>query len=103
VVLAPDGRIGTMHLPRLRRVLPASSSFLAAGPAPAPSPEVSKSVAIPLGLTLDDATRRYVEATLESCDNNKAETARRLGVGRNTVGRMFSRDSDPGDDTSDDD
>ena len=101
VVLAPDGRIGTTHLPRLRRLLPASSSFVAA-PVVAPSPEVTKSVAIPLGLTLDDATRRYVEATLESCDNNKAETARRLGVGRNTVGRMFSRDSDPGGDTGDD-
>ena len=94
VVLAPDGRIGTTHLPRLRRVLPPSSPYLAAAallPSAAPA-----DVAIPLGLTLDEATRRYVEATLESCDNNKAETARRLAVGRNTIGRMFSRDSDPG-------
>ena len=106
VVLAPDGRIGTTHLPRLRRpALPASASSLLAARAEAqpPSPrEDPSSVAIPLGLTLDDATRRYVEATLESCDNNKAETARRLGVGRNTIGRMFSRDSDPGGDAGDD-
>ncbi len=97
VVLAPDGRIGTTHLPRLRRVAPSSAPYLVAA-APAPSTDV----AIPLGLTLDEATRRYVEATLESCDNNKAETARRLAVGRNTIGRMFSRDSDPGGDAGDD-
>ena len=88
VVLAPDGRIGASHLPRLRRF--ASSSNM---PVAAPLPP--DTVGIPLGLTLDEATRRYVEATLESCDNNKTETARRLGVGRNTIGRMFSRDSYP--------
>jgi DNA-binding NtrC family response regulator len=101
VVLAPDGRIGTTHLPRLRRVLPPSSSFVAAAPATAPRAEAPSNVAIPLGLTLEEATRRYVEATLESCDNNKTETARRLAVGRNTIGRMFSRDSDPGADPGD--
>ncbi len=73
--------------------------FLAA--ASAASPPSPTAVSIPLGLTLEDATRRYVEATLESCDNNKAETARRLAVGRNTIGRMFSRDSDPGDPSED--
>ena len=92
VVLAPDGRIGTTHLPRLRRIVPSSAPYLAATAPTAPSTDVP----IPLGLTLDEATRRYVEATLASCDNNKAETARRLAVGRNTIGRMFSRDSDPG-------
>jgi DNA-binding NtrC family response regulator len=55
-------------------------------------------VPIPLGLTLDEATRRYVQATLDACDGNKAEAARRLEIGRNTIGRMFSRDSDPGSD-----
>jgi Nif-specific regulatory protein len=53
-------------------------------------------VAIPLGLTLDEATKRYVAATLDACDGNKAEAARRLEIGRNTIGRMFQRDSDPG-------
>jgi DNA-binding NtrC family response regulator len=95
VVLAPDGRIGTTHLPRPRRVLPATAPFLAAAPIADPLRPAKADVAIPLGLTLEEATRRYVEATLESCDNNKAETARRLAVGRNTIGRMFSRDSDP--------
>ena len=99
VVLAPDGRIGTTHLPRLRRIVPSSSLHVVAAAPAAPRADV----AIPLGLTLDEATRRYVEATLESCDNNKAETARRLAVGRNTIGRMFSRDSDPGGGDADDD
>ena len=59
-------------------------------------------MALPLGLTLDEATRRYVQATLDACDGNKAEAARRLEIGRNTIGRMFNRESgdrasDPGD------
>jgi Nif-specific regulatory protein len=58
-------------------------------------------VVVPLGLTLDEASRRYVSATLEACDGNKAEAARRLEIGRNTIGRMFSRESDPGGDTDD--
>ena len=53
-------------------------------------------MALPLGMTLEEATRRYVQATLDACDGNKAEAARRLEIGRNTIGRMFSRDSDPG-------
>ena len=43
------------------------------------------------------ATKRYVSATLDACEGNKAEAARRLEIGRNTIGRMFNRDSDPGD------
>ncbi len=72
IVLAPDGRIRAEHLPRLRAP--------AAGTEPPPTG---------LGLTLDEATRRYVEATLAACDGNKAEAARRLGIGRNTIGRIL--------------
>jgi Nif-specific regulatory protein len=98
VVLAPDGRIGASHLPRPRRPLVPSSSPMVAAAMVAAPPAVATpgAVQLPLGLTLEEATRRYVAATLESCDNNKTETARRLAVGRNTIGRMFSRDSDPG-------
>jgi len=46
-------------------------------------------VNVPLGLSLDEAGRRYMMATLEACDNNKAEAARRLGVGRNTLARLL--------------
>jgi serine/threonine-protein kinase len=61
----------------------------------------SAGVAIPLGVTLEEATRRYVAATLEACEGTMAEAARRLEIGRNTIGRMFPRDSDPGGDEDD--
>ena len=84
VVLAPDGRITPSHLPRLR--LPARQSD-------------PGSPLVPLGLTLDEATRRYVAATIDACEGNKAEAARRLDIGRNTIGRWMKgeRDSSPGD------
>ena len=44
---------------------------------------------VPPGLTLRDATRRYVEATLAACGGNRTEAARRLGIGRNTIGRLL--------------
>ncbi|MDB4933186.1 MAG: Response regulator of zinc sigma-54-dependent two-component system [Labilithrix sp.] len=95
VVLAPDGRIGTAHLPRTRKVV--ASAGAAAPTAPPTGASAGEGgVAIPLGLTLDEATKRYVAATLDACDGNKAEAARRLEIGRNTIGRMFQRDSDPG-------
>jgi transcriptional regulator with PAS, ATPase and Fis domain len=88
VVLAADGRIGAAHLPRLR-----------ARSAPEAKP-TADGLAIPMGLSLEEATRRYVEATLDACDGNKAEAARRLEIGRNTIGRLLKldRDSSPGDD-----
>ena len=45
----------------------------------------------PLGLTLAETTRRYIAATVEACDGNKTEAARRLGVGRNTVTRALAK------------
>ncbi|HEY8074497.1 MAG TPA: sigma-54 dependent transcriptional regulator, partial [Labilithrix sp.] len=75
IVLAPDGRIAPSHLPKQRR---AQTRAEAGG--------------VPLGLTLDEATRRYVAATVEACDGNKAEAARRLEVGRNTIGRVLKED-----------
>jgi Nif-specific regulatory protein len=78
IVLAPDGHVGAAQLPRPRR--------LAHDAAPGPL--------APLGLTLDEATRRYVAATVEACDGNKTEAARRLGVGRNTIGRILKTDDD---------
>jgi Nif-specific regulatory protein len=101
VVLAPDGRIDTPHLPRARKGAGrASSATLAVTPADvAPA-----SPAIALGLTLDEATRRYVAATVDACDGNKAEAARRLDVGRNTIGRILKgeRESSPGGNEDDD-
>ena len=70
VVLAPDGKISPSHLPRPRAI--------ASAPA--------------MPITLDEAVRLHVLATLEACENNKAEAARRLGIGRNTIARILKGD-----------
>jgi Nif-specific regulatory protein len=98
IVLAPDGRIAPSHLPLIRKATArvSSPSFAAMKVA---SPNV-----VPLGLTLDEATRRYVGATVDACDGNKAEAARRLDVGRNTIGRILKgeRESMTGPERDDD-
>jgi Nif-specific regulatory protein len=89
VVLAPDGRIDASHLPRARRPGPPTSEPSIAGVAPPVTPDKGDASVVPLGLTLDEASRRYVAATVDACDGNKAEAARRLDVGRNTIGRIL--------------
>jgi transcriptional regulator with GAF, ATPase, and Fis domain len=82
IVLSPSGRIAASHLPtRARR--PTGAAVGAA------TASAGAGGIVPLGLSLDEATRRYVEATVASCEGNKAEAARKLGVGRNTVGRLL--------------
>ena len=97
IVLAPDGRISASHLPRIKKVLAPAA---APGPRSDPSSStVATAPVVPLGLTLEEATRRYVAATVDACDGNKAEAARRLDVGRNTIGRILKgeRESMTGD------
>jgi DNA-binding NtrC family response regulator len=45
------------------------------------------SVTIPLGLSLEEAERRYVDATLGAMGGNRTRAALALGVGRNTLKR----------------
>ena len=78
VVLSPSGVIGAEHLPRVRT-------------APVDDADAD---GVPFGLPLDEATRRYVEAAVRSAGGNKAEAARKLGVGRNTIGRILRRRRD---------
>ncbi|MGK4009068.1 sigma-54-dependent Fis family transcriptional regulator [Sorangium sp. So ce1036] len=81
IALTPDGRITAGHLPARRREgAPAPAAAAAEGDA---------QVAMPLGLTLDEVTRRYVGATVRACEGNKTEAAKRLGVGRNTLSRAL--------------
>ena len=70
VVLAPDGVLRAENFPKDD------------GP-------VVNDGSMAVGLTLAEAERRYVERTLEACGGNKAEAARRLGIGRNTLGRLI--------------
>jgi len=48
-------------------------------------------IVLPEGLTLDDASVRYVEATLARVEGNKSEAARLLGVSRNKLARVLAR------------
>jgi Nif-specific regulatory protein len=48
-------------------------------------------VELPLGLTLDEAIRRYADATVAACDGNKTEAARKLNIGRNTLARALQK------------
>jgi len=73
VVLAHDGVLRLAHLPTAR---------LAAPGAPGEP-------AIPLGLSLEEATRRYIEAAVAAAGGNKSLAAKSLGVGRNTVLRAL--------------
>jgi Nif-specific regulatory protein len=77
IVLAPDGLVRASSLPKRRR------DGLGVEPAR------EEGVSLPHGLPLEEASRRYVEATVLACDGNKAEAARRLRVGRNTIGRTL--------------
>jgi Nif-specific regulatory protein len=76
IVLSPDGEIAEELFPGSQR-LPSSPSADA------------EQVALPLGLPLQEVQRRYVVATMQACDGNKTEAARRLQVGRNTVARAL--------------
>lgn len=76
IALAPDGLIR----PELFPASPLDASLRGAS---------DQEVTLPLGLSLDDASRLYVEATLEACAGNKSDAAKRLGVGRNSIGRWL--------------
>ena len=46
-------------------------------------------------LPLEDAERAHIEAVLRECRGNRAEAARRLGIGRNTLWRKLRRYEKP--------
>jgi len=76
IVLSPDGVIRAANFP-------AESSAPRATSAGGPS------IALALGLTLEDAERRYAQAVVDAHDGNKTEAARALGIGRNTLARLL--------------
>jgi len=47
-------------------------------------------LSIPIGTTVDEATRRLVQATIEQCAGNKLKAARMLGIPPRTMYRHFS-------------
>ncbi len=62
----------------------------ASGAAKATTTTDGSSVSIPIGITVDEATRRLVQATIEQCAGNKLKAARMLGIPPRTMYRHFS-------------
>ena len=64
-------------------------------PRPGPRRDVTGSqddragIHLPLGLSMDEVERRYIAATVDQCSGNQTEAAKRLGIGRNTLGRAL--------------
>jgi Nif-specific regulatory protein len=62
---------------------------LALGPAPQTGVPTAGGIAIPDGLSLDDATRAYAAAVLDKHGGNRSAAARALGIGRNRLARIL--------------
>jgi two-component system, NtrC family, response regulator HydG len=60
------------------------------GAGPAEAFNGKEGIMIPLGVTLEEATKRVVEATLATCGGNKLKAARLLGIPPRTMYRRFS-------------
>jgi len=61
-----------------------------------PPAEPSMGVTLPLGLSLEEVERRYVEATLTAQGGNLTRTAESLAVGRNTLKRKVREHPEKG-------
>jgi len=75
VVLAPDGLIKPDRFPDRRPGEERSAD--------------ARGVVIAHDLPIEEARVAYIRATLERCEGNKSEAARRLGVSRNTVAKAM--------------
>ena len=82
VVMGVGLEIGPEHLGLLPTAALATATLPTAALAPATS-----GVVLPLGLSLEEVERRYVEATLAAQGGNLTRTAESLEVGRNTLKR----------------
>ncbi len=74
IVLAPDGVIRAAAFPTTES---------------APRPAAKSGVSLALGLSLEEAERRYARAVVDVHDGNKTEAAKALGIGRNTLARLL--------------
>jgi DNA-binding NtrC family response regulator len=53
------------------------------------APPPSNDIALPPGLSLEEAERRYARAILEREGNNQSAAARALGISRNKLARLL--------------
>lgn len=56
---------------------------------PGVKPKNGSELSIPIGTSVDEATRRLVEATVAQCGGNKLQAARLLGIPPRTMYRHF--------------
>jgi len=75
IVLSADGVLRGDHV--------------AQAPPGSPTGPVGGGVHLPKGLSLEEVQKRYIAATVEECDGNRTEAARKLGIGRNTITRKL--------------
>jgi len=54
---------------------------------PGPADPAAVLPGYPAGAPLREVIREHVQRTVEACDGNHSEAARRLGIGRNTLAR----------------
>jgi DNA-binding NtrC family response regulator len=52
---------------------------------PEPAHDGGGGVTLPLGLTLEEVERRYLQAALGACEAGQGEHAARLGISRKTL------------------
>jgi transcriptional regulator with PAS, ATPase and Fis domain len=60
-------------------------------PSAAPTTGLASGADIPLGLTLEEVERRYIDATLQEVGENVAEAAKRLGISRKVLWQRRKR------------
>jgi Nif-specific regulatory protein len=82
VVLAPGPTIGAKDLALERRAPQSGDSQLSI-------PATHDAIALPPGLTLEEAERRYARAILDREDGNQSAAARALGISRNKLARLL--------------
>ncbi|HEY1956600.1 MAG TPA: sigma-54-dependent Fis family transcriptional regulator [Polyangiaceae bacterium] len=78
IVLAPDGVIRASSFPSTES---------------APRQAANHGVSLALGLSLEEAERRYARAVVDEHQGNKTEAAKALGIGRNTLARLLKENS----------
>jgi two-component system, NtrC family, response regulator HydG len=68
-----------------------SFSFAPAMSGPAvPTAPGTPQVSLPIGITMEEATKRLIQATVEQCGGNKLQAARILGIPPRTMYRHFA-------------
>ena len=87
VVLVTGDAIEAEHLGLPSSASTATTEGSTAGGATSETDGAADAISIPLGLSLDEATRRYIEATLGALGGNRTRAAALLGMGRNTLKR----------------